>query len=329
MARYICDQCNFITNDSGNYCRHKQTNKHIRKINNSDNNSLNSEDTYDITKDIYICNYCYLSFTKKSNLVRHTKTICGAIESNKDMIIKQMDEKIKQMKENEKDMIIKHMEEKIIRADEEKAKAEDMVEYFKRVHENATTGRSVSALTYLMTNFKKGNPLNEISQEEIIAVLTHEKRLEEWLIYHFEKKSLDRYVAGFIVDIIKKINPKDQQAWNSDVARLTYIVRELVGDETQWISDKNGIRFTKYVITPFLKHLRQKIDKYIINEAVDIFYLTIEQAKAQDTKMILANSVAIHLTTKEMKSDVLKEIAPHLSFELHKQNEKTDVKQIE
>ena len=55
---------------------------------------------------------------------------------------------------------------------------------------------------------------------------------------------------------MKKDNPSDQSIWSTDTSRLTCIINELVGDETQWRTDKNGEKFKKLVITPILEYLK-------------------------------------------------------------------------
>lgn len=65
-------------------------------------------------------------------------------------------------------------------------------------------------------------------------------------------------LGEFILTKFKKKDISKQAIHNTDVARLSYVIKELMLDDTsEWIIDKRGIKATKYMITPLLKHIKK------------------------------------------------------------------------
>ncbi len=84
---YRCTLCNYETNDSGNYSRHKKGQKHQEKVNKQHSTSIflpnppkssdiiipeNSKEDGEIK-----CNFCNITFTRLDNLYRHQNKRCS------------------------------------------------------------------------------------------------------------------------------------------------------------------------------------------------------------------------------------------------------------
>ena len=64
-------------------------------------------------------------------------------------------------------------------------------------------------------------------------------------MFYFERNNLPEILGKAIVEEYKKDDPNDQSMWSSDVSRLTFIVKSVMGkSKSKWVSDKNGVHFT-------------------------------------------------------------------------------------
>lgn len=178
---------------------------------------------------------------------------------------------------------------------------------------NETVKTSVNALTYLTANFKKAPAIEKLTTETAKSLLSFEKRLSEYLIHHNKKGTMIEYIAGIIIKHIKKEDPENQSVWSSDVSRLTYLIRDLVDDEEKWKTDTNGVKFTKYVITPVVDYIINYMEQYlqeIIKKVTNTQYERDENNSNQ--KDVL--SVIIEIKSKGFTKSILGKIAPHVSF---------------
>ena len=174
--KYICELCNYKTDDSGNFSHHKKSKRHFKKINeiaksdkiidknvqftvnilpSNPNCENNSDELSDISyiKNKLVCNYCDIYFTRQSALTQHMKTCSGKSVSK----IKEEKNKYKKLLE-EKDKIIAEINKE---NDNIKDRYEDKVFLLEQQIEilkdfaygaNSIAQQLVSSITYLNNN---------------------------------------------------------------------------------------------------------------------------------------------------------------------------------
>ncbi len=85
------------------------------------------------------------------------------------------------------------------------------------------------------------------------------------IVRNFDKKSLGVFLGNILVKLYKKLNVKNQSVFNTDVSRLSYIIREKdATDKISWVRDKNGVLVCKYIIQPYLEYIDGVLDSAIV-----------------------------------------------------------------
>ena len=83
--------------------------------------------------------------------------------------------------------------------------------------------------------------------------------LEQRLIYdHFNNKFV-KNISKSILNIINHKKPKTQPIYNTDSSRYNYVIKTT---EEAWDEDKAGIKFSEYIIKPFLLSIGDLIKEY-------------------------------------------------------------------
>ena len=83
--KYYCRKCDYHTTDSSNWCKHKNSKKHILKCNKDNNKKMdgpqlpstppkNEEIKVTELNKIIQCSFCLITFKKTYGLSRHLKT---------------------------------------------------------------------------------------------------------------------------------------------------------------------------------------------------------------------------------------------------------------
>ena len=207
-------------------------------------------------KKTYMCEYCEATFAVRGNYYRHKKYMCSVkIEQEKKKSIDAQNEtklyyeKIIEDLKNESKITKEKLESelKVTRELLEQKNKElllilhDDRTFFQGTHKSSssTINKSVDALTFLMTHRKNAPELKKITQENAQALLTHENKLYDYLLHYNSENKLDQYIGDIILKYIKKENPEEQSVWNSDVSRLTFLIREIVDESPTWLRDPN------------------------------------------------------------------------------------------
>lgn len=85
----------------------------------------------------------------------------------------------------------------------------------------------------------------------------HKKKFEE-------KKDIVYCIAKIIVDEYKKRDPQEQSIWNSDITRLTYLLRlQDVNNKEMWKIDKCAVKTKTLIIEPFIFNTRVQFNDYL------------------------------------------------------------------
>lgn len=349
---YICELCNYKTSDHSNYLRHKKTKKHlekskmipkttIKKLSKSPGSSRESlKLTVDKETNIYECKYCKNYFSKPGNLSRHYK-ICvekkhfenieniqtenkikileqkiEAIQKEKESIIKQSKEKIKFI-EKEKDIIKRQSEEKLKIIEKESKEKLKILEKENEYHKQLVISAgnmiqsSMSTLNHLITYYNNAPILEPIKD---YSLLEEKNKFINNLIYYHKENKLDQYLGNFLVKQYKTKDPKERSNWNSDTSRLTYINRELVNNQPNWVIDKKGIKMTNIIIDPLLNYIKRLLQEDIVILKNEMEHNS-ENREDLLSKMIMLNEIIKNINNKVLSKEINRFLAPHLYFD--------------
>lgn len=266
--KYICNTCNYTTENKGNYYKHNKTKKHLEKSNKSAKSTKNDPKTIpeqsrnnpgniSIDKKIisekqkkYLCDYCNTSFTQSCHLSRHLK-YCKKKESEH-KLLEQEFQKYKEQQEFEKYKIEKDNEIYILKEklnffekekkyiENEKMELKQHLETLKnenkfQKHLIESAGgmikKSMNTFSYLLLNYNNAPELQSLKDYSIIS--KNREALIENLIYYHKKGNFEKYIGDFLIQQYKKDDPKMQAFWSSDIERLNYFIRELINNNTE------------------------------------------------------------------------------------------------
>ena len=293
---YNCIVCNYQTKDRSNIFRHNKTKKHLNnmaKLNENkyvNNNALENSSKLLKTPKIpktttnkksFKCDSCGNFFVRANNLTRHYK-VCSKYA----------------LLETQS----KHFEED--------------AKYYKQMFMEAggLVKKSVSALTYSINNFDNAPYIKAIEIDDVETFNNPDKEIVEDILSAYKHKTLNQYLGKLILKLYKKGNPLDQSVWNTDDNRMTYIIKELLNDNSSnWIVDKKGVKTIEYLINPLLMYIKKLIISYQkddipkYNQTIIEMEITLENSRAI---VAIINGIDDDIIGK----DVLKYISIHLRF---------------
>ena len=238
------------------------------------------------------CTSCGNLFVRANNLTRHYK-ICA--KHNAEIIL------LKTKNEQNKD---------------EKEHYKEEAKYYKQMLMEAggLVKKSVSALTYSINNYNDTPYIKAIEVNDIDKFNNPNKEIVEDILSAYKHKTLNKYLGELILKLYKKDNPVDQSIWNTDDNRLTYIIKELLNNNSSsWIIDKKGVKTIQYLIDPLLSYIKKLITEYHKTNVTKHNQTIVEmEIILENRKAIIAiiNGIDDHVIAK----DVLKYISSHLRF---------------
>ena len=337
MVIYTCDICDYKSTNKNNYERHNNTNKHTTKAikvdDKHEHDDLVLKDTpkirskssqnppklrpkcAKILKNVEnICKYCNYKFARSDNLFRHLKKCKKKYETEK-----KLKEEIELLK-NQKHNVELENEINILKTENEKYKNES--EYFqaennyhKRMLNEAggLVKKSVSALTHIVHNYGSAPTIEMLNIEDIEDMEVNNKKLVEDIISSYKHKTLDKYLGNSIIKLYKKENPKDQSVWSTDTSRLTYLIKELmINNSSNWIIDKKGIKTKEYLIDPLLEHIKTIVISYQKNNiGLSTNLIEIEYALEINQRIL---RLVMDIDDGLIGNSLLKYISTHLFF---------------
>ena len=173
--------------------------------------------------------------------------------------------------------------------------------------------KSVSAFTYIMHNYDSAPTIKMLDVNDLEDLEQNNKKLVEDVISAYKHKTLDKYLGDSIKILYKKDKPEDQSIWSTDTSRLTYLIKELmVNDSSNWIIDKKGIKTKEYLIKPLLAHIKELVihyQKYSMNLDTDAAGM---EFILETNKRIL--KLVTDIDDEVVENNLLKYISPHLFF---------------
>jgi len=212
----------------------------------------------------YKCNICLYVTQRKNDYDRHTKS---KKHLNLENII---DQKIKDIKtehyttlkivklecKNEILNVKLNMNDKFIKqcvSDKEK---------FANIAQTSvdTNKTSTSALSYIVKNFSNAPDIKPFKNFKFLKEKNDYKFLDNFLYMHKQRK-LTPYITDMLIKYYKKANTTEQSVWNTDVNRLSYLVKNknTKNNISKWMVDKKGIMLSSYAISPIIDKIKEKI----------------------------------------------------------------------
>jgi hypothetical protein len=281
---------------------HKQKSNTVVDIQGGTSQKSPNEETTNLT--VYKCQFCDRIFTRSSSLSKHEKICASKIIKSKVTET----ENILKMKELE--MELKLTKSQLTSAHNQ---IDELKKYIKSTPKQASNiTYNVSVKNYVQQNYPNAPALEGIQD---YAKLTYDiEDFAQILVNKYNDNLLHKYLGDFIIQYYKKDDPSEQSLWNSDISRLTYIIKELVANnKSLWNHDPKGVKTKNFIINPLMKYIKEYIDEYWI-ENIDMHNL-----RSMNTEKIISmqsNLQTLQKIKKDINNDtiainIIKYIAPH------------------
>jgi hypothetical protein len=307
-----------VTTDRSNFCKHNKTKKHIEKTQpvltpkrkkGYENRTVNKmKDSIEQVN----CIQCNERFTSELHLHRHI--ILGGCNS--------VFEKIKNL-ENNLDEYKQLLEAKELELEAKEIEMENKflkqeVESLKEFIMSGKGGHTynISVKNYVQSEYPDAPPLRSLPNycvplcEYKAEEAAHDDYdLMDVIIFNQEQKTLAKYLGDFLIDHYRKDNPAEQSIWNSDAARLTYVVKELIGNRSRWKFDKDGVKTASSIIDPLLEYIDSLMKAYLVKNKGKV------NNNYALAKMQAVQAIRIDIENTRLSKNILKYIAPSLCAE--------------
>ena len=231
--KYICNCCNYSTDDQSNYGRHLKTKSHK-----NNNQSLN-----------YVCE-CGKNFMYQSSLQRHRKQC----DNNNNIELE--DENIipAEIKDKQIEQLINTVNTLVSEITTLKSQMNDSKQVVP-ITNNYNNYINISVKNYVKQYWPNAPSISELENYKIEEEDPN-RSLIDALVYQYNNNSLSTYLGNYIIKNYKKDDRSQQSVWTSDVPRLNFIIKELIANKTsEWIDDIKGKKVKTYIINPFLEYI--------------------------------------------------------------------------
>lgn len=375
-AQYYCDICNNLYNSKKHYTNHLQTKKHKKMLcqmivcqicTKTFSTKANRDRHF---KRMHISNNELAEVSAPIPVpVSTTGTIAHDHNTDDDNIVdkkckydKELDllkmvyelkhenEILKLEKDNaslKQDKIILEKENQIQKCEKELYKQKSEIHEKDKIFAQdiarttvKTTYTAVNGLTYVKEHYPNAPVLKKLDKYD----LGEDAELIELLLFYSRKGTLSNYIGDFLIKFYKKNDPNDQSLWTTDIARLTFIVRQILRKKIDWHYDKKGIKVCNTIINPLLSNIKIILKKYV-NDINDLITGKISGAESDamsesdseyelhkhhheldnNDKIKLVNNqqtvvqIIADIDNKLLAKDIIKYISPHLSLSSSKE----------
>jgi len=122
-----------------------------------------------------------------------------------------------------------------------------------------------------------------------------------------------------IIECYSREDPKLQSVWNTDVSRLTFIIKQCIGEEneTKWIKDSCGTTLLQLIIVPLYNAISEMMKMYV--EAINSIINTKDMKHTTTCNLVEKSKFALEIIQEVVKGKVhhktIKYISPHLEFD--------------
>lgn len=180
----------------------------------------------------------------------------------------------------------------------------------------------ISVFNYVSSNYNDAPVIKMLDTKAVknLLVIKEDTKysIEDHLIYHYKKHSLDDFLGEIIKNAYQKDDPEEQQFWTTNVAKLTFMVRKILDIKEFWVKDMQGADISKNIINPILKEIKNMLQKYIkCNINNDLTFDELERLQNyKDSALKLIKDI----NEKKIQRKILNYIAPY--FQLQHQHKK-------
>jgi hypothetical protein len=310
---YKCENCKFCTNKSTDYKRHLETKKHLLNI--DKNKVLGKNDQPDNKK--FVCTICGKKYKHNSTLSAH-KQICKAkntniIETIKTQILKEL-EQSHQLPLS----IVTNNDYSTNNSNNITSTSNTTLNDNKIINNNKT----INVVSYINSHYANTEPLKPICQEKITQMIIMKPEEQgnhtfcEFLVYNHDKKILDEFLGRIITDAYKKKNPAEQQFWATDVARLTFVVRQVLNTNDIWLTNKKGTQIINYIIDPFLDELLAMLVDHIKKCRLENLKSNVsnDNLEKNSNQIFSSKKIILDIANKDLHQKILKQITPQFQI---------------
>ena len=184
----------------------------------------------------------------------------------------------------------------------------------------------MSGLAYVRKNYPNAPALKKLDNYD---KLNDNDDTIELLLFYAKKGRIAAYLGDFLIKFYIKDEPRHQSIWATDTSRLTFIVKELLKNKSDWKYDKKGLKVRDIIIDPLLEHIKKLLKEHInnINDQINgpsNWFEAQEQNPEDeldnDTKLKLieeqktATQLVCNIDNKTLSKAITKHISPHLSL---------------
>ena len=297
-----CSFCNYSTYSNYNYNRHIKSKSHYRK----EEEHLRSK-----KQKLYKC-ICGKEYESRTGLYLHTKKYQCKDNDNSDKEI---------TKKNNNSYDLEELT-KIINKTSTNSKAP--IIYQININNNSNNNSNNNTNTKIKNMQLLNQATTLYPNAPILKKLDNYNNLDNensdefigYIIYHFNRYSLEKYFGDFLLKYYKKKDISEQSIFNTDVPRLNFIIKILIKNESIWRKDWQGLNTQKTIIRPMLKETYDTITEYIKreNRNKNIDYLCSNLGdQARERFSILAN-VQKMIESKKLEKAILKYVAPYFKI---------------
>ena len=312
--KFDCKLCNYSTDVKFCFEKHLLSKKHKEKVNEETKNSYVIPTTFiqHSLDNEFKCQFCNNIYSSSSNLARHKNTCF-----EKQTLIDQFNKKI-----NDLDEKLLNKDKEIKSKDDILKSREDLISTLRSENRNlrvmlnnagSIVKTSVSTLNYIVKNYNEAPALDYIQD---IPALHYDLTTQEFvkkLIQEYRHDKLVSYIGDLILKHYKKEDPTQQAVWNSDTARLTYIIRVMMNNQNgDWRVDKKGLNTSKYTIEPVLDYIEECLSEYLKTAKVGRRHDPTNKIMNIMNNFTDASKILQLIEDKILEEEILKYMAPHL-----------------
>ena len=300
--KYNCDKCDYHTDSSKMWYKHKNTQKHKNVYSNENREIIK------VQKDM---------LKKQKELFEKEKQIMKENELLRQQVLEKENELLKkemQIKEQSFKQELK-MKDQIIEQQKQSFNEQKQVLLTDSKHNRKLCNKSMSNLEFLIKNYSQAPPLKAVEDYSCVG---SEIMFIRTLIGSIRHSNMHKCLGDIVNTYYKKQNPEEQSNWNTDTERLHYIIKTPIENNNGWVIDKKGIKMTKIVIDPLLEYVKVLGKKY-----QQIIQKDIKDNDGDDSKCQFNLKDLSDLTTvvnamnekKQITNDINRYIANHFYLE--------------
>jgi len=194
--------------------------------------------------------------------------------------------------------------------------------------------KTINVVAYVNEHYQNTEPLKLLDKQQLSKMLTCDPEKNgnhsicEFIVYYFDNHMLEDLLADIIIQEFKKQNEKDQQFFATDVARLTFIVRQalkshVVGKNTTekciWLTDKKGTSIVESIIVPLLSEVHTMLVEYIKKWDFEKNNThALPKIEKLGNLIMSAKKITLNVVKGDYKEKTLQLISPYFQFQTTK-----------